>query len=188
MPHATGENLAAPAAVGLSTQLLEQAAQGMRPAQEEIMRVLRAYARHVCRGRPPAGAPDLDWEDVAQEAGRRMFAVGLERYRSGSPVAGYLYAYVKTAYLHLARGASRRLRREEQAEVYEPPSVAPNPETQTVLHDILGRISQECRELLSRLYFDGVTYGELALETGLAESSVRAKASRCLGRAREFVK
>lgn len=187
MPPATREEAAAPAAGGPTAGLLEEAARGARPAQEEVMRVLRAYARHICRGRGPGGAPDLDWEDVAQEAGRRMFAVGLERYRSGSPVAAYLYAYVKTAYLHLARGASRRLRREESAEVAEPASLAPNPETQTMLHSILARLSRECRELLARLYFDGATYGDLAAETGLVESSVRARASRCLGSAREVV-
>ena len=97
----------------------------------------------------------------------------------------YLYTIVRTTFLELVRRTWRRQQREAENPIEPPPPS--NPETQTGLHRILARLSEVCRELLERLYFDGTTYAELAAEMNLAESSVRARASRCLGKARDLV-
>ena len=165
--------------------LFPAAQRGERWAQEEITQLLRAYARHVCRGGSIGRERGLTWEDVAQDAGRKFFTVGLERFRPGGPERAYLYAIVRTTYLQLSRSAYRRQEREAAAKATG--RIGPNPETRTQLHSILTRLSQDCRALLARLYFDGATYPELALELDLAESSVRARASRCLGKARKLV-
>ncbi len=165
--------------------LIEAARRGERDAEEEIAQLIRSYSRHVCRSGASSNMPDLDWEDVAQEASRRFFAVGITQFRPGGPVRSYLYSIVRTTFLELVRRTWRRQQREEQAAITPPPP--DNPETQTLLHSILSRLPELCRELLQRLYFDGATYAELSLELNLAESSVRARSSRCLGKARDFV-
>ena len=50
----------------------------------------------------------------------------------------------------------------------------------------LSRLDDGCRELLARTFLEDIPYSQLATDMGLAESSVRAKVSRCLGRAREL--
>jgi DNA-directed RNA polymerase specialized sigma24 family protein len=51
---------------------------------------------------------------------------------------------------------------------------------------ILERLQEECRELLTRVFLHEVPYPQLANDLDLAESSVRAKVSRCVRRAREL--
>lgn len=164
---------------------IEAARRGERWAEEEITRRMQRYARHVCGGQRASGIPELDWEDVAQEAATRFFTVGIHRFRSGESENAYLYAFTRRAYLHVSRGAWRRKQRESAVEPHD--RGESNPETRTLLGQILGSLSQACQELLQRLYFDGATYGELATDLGLKESSVRARASRCLGNARDHV-
>ena len=165
--------------------LIEAARHGERDAEEEIAQLIRAYSRHVCRSGASSNMPDIDWEDVAQEASRKFFAVGIKQFRPGGPVRSYLYSIVRTTFLELVRRSWRRKQREEQSTIM--PAPPDNPETQTLLHRILSRLPEVCRELLARLYFDGATYAELAVELNLAESSVRARSSRCLGKARNLV-
>jgi RNA polymerase sigma factor (sigma-70 family) len=166
--------------------LVEAARRGDGPAQRTIHDLIRSFARHICRKTSASGLQDLDWEDVAQEAGRRFFSTGVERFRPGGEFKAYVYKYVLTTHLHLSRTAYRRKLRELKA---EPPRPGfPNPEMTTTLHLILSKLSSECHLLLQRLYYDGVTYTQLALDLAMAESSVRSKTSRCLRRAREIAK
>ncbi len=164
--------------------LIEAAKGGAAWAERELAELLRGYSRHVCRGTGPGGDAGLSWEDVAQEASRRVFTVGLERYRPGGPERAYLYAIVRSTYLQMARGARRRQAREEGGTALG--TAGDDPERRTLLHGILARLDGACRHLLARLFFDGAGYADLAIELNLAESSVRARASRCLGRAREI--
>ena len=137
----------------------------------------------MCWGTGPGGDAGLTWEDVAQEASRRVFTVGLEQYRPGGPERAYIYAIVRSVYLQIARSARRRRAREEDGTAMG--TAGEDPERRTLLYRILTQLSQDCRHLLERLYFDGASYPELAAEWNMAESSVRARASRCMGRARE---
>jgi RNA polymerase sigma factor (sigma-70 family) len=154
------------------------------------VRWIQAFARHLCRGSYGSASGSLDWEDVAQEAGRRFFSSGLDGFRSDATLASlksYLYTIVKATRIQHYRSTSRRRRREEATSI-DGPSMAPAvAESRAFLERILGRISTECRELLERSFLDGATNADLAAELGLAESSVRSKLTRCLQRARALV-
>ncbi len=164
--------------------LFESARAGNRAAETEIHRRIRAFARAICSGRP-AGGSDADWEDVAQEAARKLFASGLDRYQGKGSVDSYLYTIVKTTVIQLARGAKRRRLREESFETTT--VVVPNPSGRRFeVREILRRLPEGCRELVVRVFLDGAGYRDLARESGLAESSVRARLSRCMQKAREI--
>ena len=170
--------------------VMTAARNGERWAENALHDLIRSFARYVCDRGAAGDLPELDWEDVAQEASRRLFTVGLQRFRSGGSERSYVFTYVKTTYLQMSRGAWRRIRR-EQANVAGEESGASgasgeDPEVRTHVHGILSRLSETCRDLLSRLFFDGAMYADLAGELGLAESSVRARASRCMAKAREL--
>jgi RNA polymerase sigma-70 factor (ECF subfamily) len=170
--------------------IIQSAQRGEPSAQEEISRIVQGLARYICSGRTPGGAPELNWEDVAQEACRYFFSVGVRQYRGEGSERSYLYSIVKTTWLQLARGAARRRLREAKAVTDAEMTGAENLQARldvdrTVLN-LLERLDESCRELLKRMFLDGASYGELALELGLAQSSVRAKVSRCIRRAREL--
>lgn len=166
----------------LSETTIKAARNGDPEAQQELAELIRAYAHHVCHGGKAVGIADLDWEDVAQEASRQFFSIGVARFRSGGPVRSYLYSIVRSTYLQMSRSAWRRRLREQRGTAHG--HLPPNPEFHTYLHRVLAQLSEACQELLERLYFDGATYAELAVELNLTESSVRARATRCLQSAR----
>jgi RNA polymerase sigma-70 factor (ECF subfamily) len=168
-----------------TVSLVEASRRGEGWAQEEVMRLIRSFARYLCRGRSTSAEPEPEWEDVAQEAARRFFTSGLAHFKTGGPERSYVYTIVKAARIQIYRSMSRRSRRESAAareDVTPPPA-----ETRTLLFRVLSRIPDTCRELLERVFFDGSSHAELAQELGLAESSVRSRLTRCLQRAREVV-
>ena len=162
--------------------VLGAAQRGEPWAEGEIVRLVRAFARHLSRAPAAGGAPEPEWEDVAQEACRRVFASGLKHYRPGGNDRGYLYSIVKATRIQIYRGLSRRRRRELAVEIDE--TVEPEVERRTLLYRLLGRLGDTCRALLQRAFFDGASYEELAVELGLVESSVRSRVTRCLQQAR----
>lgn len=171
------------AAVSSST-LIDSARRGERWAEEEIVRLIRLFARHTCGFRSNRAAPELHWEDVAQEAARAFFEAALHRFRPGSEQS-YLYAIVRITRLQLARGAERRRRREE-ASARDTLPLEHAPESKLEADWILRRMDDGCRRLLERVFFEGASYIELAAELGIVQSSVRAKLARCVRRAREL--
>lgn len=166
--------------------LFEAARTGDSAAQAEISKLVRAFARQVCRGGGPSGSMDASWEDVAQEASRKIFTTGLARFRGAGTEKSFLYSVVRLTVIQMSRSANRRNLREE---TLGPPT--PNhsggPELRIDVMKILSRLPQDCRQLMERVFLSGEAYGDLASELGLEESSVRSRVSRCLKRAREIV-
>jgi len=165
--------------------LFEAARDNDPGAVAELDRIVRGFARRVCRGGGPPGAPELDWEDVAQEACHKLHAVGFEQYRGSGSERSYLYSVVKATVIQMARSSSRRQRREL---VVAPDETAPTPDPHAPLdvRRILAALDAACRDLIERLFLRDDSYAEAARDLGLAESSVRAKLSRCLKRARQI--
>ncbi len=154
-------------------------------AEREVSQLIQRFARHACSRVGTALQVELGWEDVAQEASRRFFATGIHQYGGTGSEESYLYTVVKSTLIQIARSANRRKKREDVAA-----------ETETVTHSnsqhrldvelILNRLDEVCRDLLKRAFLEEVPYATLARDLELAESSVRAKVSRCVRRAREF--
>jgi RNA polymerase sigma factor (sigma-70 family) len=168
-------------------KLFEAAAAGQAEAVAEVHRLLRGFARHVCRGGGPHGEAALDWEDVAQEAARRLLGVGLAQYAGAGSERSYMYSLVKTTVIQMSRAAARRQRREEDAVANGPVPVAADPGSHMEVRRILAALDPPCREIIRRALLQDEPYADLARELGLAESSVRARLSRCLQKARRLV-
>lgn len=158
---------------------------GEPSATAELQRLLRSFARQVCRGGGPPGAPEIDWEDVAQECGRKLLGGGLERYRGAGSERSYLYSVVKATVLEMARAASRRRRREDRS-VSNGPVAAADPDAPLDVRSLLSALEPACREIITRVVLQDEPYAEVARDLGMAESSVRSKLSRCIARARRI--
>jgi len=165
------------------SHLFESALAGDPAAEMEISRRLRVLARAICRPGGVTSNPAVDWEDVAQEAAKSFFAAGIRRYRGQGSEDSYLYTFVKTTVLQVVRSAERRKIREDASTMPEagpPDRLLDRLETGSVL----ARLPGPCRNLLIRVFLHDERYAELSRELGIEESSVRARVSRCLRRAR----
>jgi RNA polymerase sigma factor (sigma-70 family) len=167
------------------SDLFERLREGDPEAQERVDRLVRQFARKLCRGGNLPGLPAIDWEDVAQEACHRLYAVGLSQFSGRGTPRSYLYSIVKTTVIQLARSEGRRQRREQVvAAAGELPESSPDGRLD--VRRILAALDPACRELVVRAILQDEGYASIASSLGLAESSVRAKLSRCLRRAREI--
>lgn len=165
--------------------LFDRVLAGDTQATAELQAFLRSFARQVCRGGGPPGAPDIDWEDVAQECGRKLLAGGLERYTGAGSERSYIYSMVRATVLEMARASSRRRRREE-ASTSNGPVRSADPDAPLDVRSLLAGLDTPCREIIQRIVLRDEAYPSVARDLGLAESSVRAKLSRCLARARKI--
>lgn len=171
---------------------LDGARRGETVASAELAAAVRTLAARIARGGRGPAFDLVDWEDVAQEAILRLLSTSAT-YRASGSVRGYVYTTVKTSLLQGLRGARRRQRREQEsargssitAGNTEFGSGDRRTEARRELEEILTTLGPECRALVEQVYLLGIPYARLAAEAGQAESSVRAKLSRCLRRARE---
>ena len=67
-----------------------------------------------------------------------------------------------------------------------PAPVAPESGARLEVRRILAALDPPCREIIQRALLQDEPYADLARELGLAESSVRARLSRCLQKARRL--
>jgi RNA polymerase sigma factor (sigma-70 family) len=163
--------------------LFEGVRAGKSESISELHRTLRTLARQVCRGGGPPGTPAIDWEDVAQECGRKLLAVGLDQYSGDGSERSYLYSVVRATVLEMARAASRR-RCREVISVSNGPVPARDPNLEMDIRKILDALDPACREVIERVVLQDEPYADVARDLGMAESSVRGKLCRCLARAR----
>lgn len=164
-------------------ELFDRALAGDASAQESIAETIRRIARAVCTRGGPGGATE-DWEDVSQEANRRFFSVAINQQRKPGSEESYLFAIVHSTFLKALRAASRR--RDRELHSASQPTELPNPDLQIDVRWILARLSDECANLLDRVYLHGDSYSALAAELDILESSVRTRVSRCLKRAKRL--
>ena len=168
---------------------LEAARTGEEWATAELHRVVEHVAHQVARGRSGALAGGIEWEDVAQEALLRLIG-GTAVHRGKGSVRGYVYVTVKTSLLQALRSRRRRERREAtfSAESTLNTVSSPadgdagrwiDPDTRRLAEEVLASLGSDCRELVERVFFHGVSYARLAEGSGQAESSVRSHLTPC---------
>lgn len=163
----------------------EAAHRGERWAIEALLQTCRRFARHVCSNVSSSWSAEIDADELAQDAAARLLTTGLAQYDGRGSEDSYVYTLVRSTLLMRVRSADRRRRREENVADAAPLS-APADTAALEVDSLLGRLEDVCRELLRRVYLLEESYGALAADLGLVESSVRAKVSRCLRRAREL--
>jgi RNA polymerase sigma factor (sigma-70 family) len=166
---------------------IARARDGDEGAQRELLQLVQRFARHVCNRLSSSWEAEFDAEDLAQESFSRLLTHGLGQYSAQGTAESYLYALVRTTMLMRVRSIERRRRREEATipDSFASPTGDEDVETRLQVESILRRLDEACRELLRRVFLEEVPYPTLATDLGLAESSVRARVSRCVGKARD---
>jgi RNA polymerase sigma factor (sigma-70 family) len=165
-------------------EFFEKAFLGDSDAQGEIVRVIRQLSRAVCSGGGPDGSA-VDWEDIAQDASERFFSVGIRQFHKVGSERSFLYSIIRSTILQRVRSETRRRARERAST--ELHVVAHNTGDAFDVRKILVQLTEDCRDLLTRVFLQDEPYSTLAGDLGVLESSVRVKVSRCLQKARELV-
>lgn len=96
------------------------------------------------------------------------------------PFAPWFFVMIKHTIIDEYRSAGRRSTSEFKEELL---SFLVSKEMEESTHDveeILGSLNPETQELVRRYYIDGDSYDELALETGLSQTSLRQRLSRAI--------
>lgn len=120
-------------------------------------------------------------EDAVQEAFAIAWAKREALFASPNP-AGWLYNTVNNVVRNLIRAdqqwAARLLQAQNQLSQlpFQPPPGADL--------ELEGLVSQEDLDLLKRLYWEGMTYDELAEELGIGKSTLASRVQRCKERFR----
>ena len=150
------------------------------------------YAAAAARPRVPLGPPGAGGGgDRPGGVPRRLEEPGPVRRRSGS-VRSWLMGTVHHRAVDAVRREQAQRRRAEQAAglgpgVVEDPiddvlAAIDLPRERKLVRSALGELPDEQREVIERMYFDGLSQSQIAERTGLPLGTVKsARCSRCAG-------
>lgn len=131
---------------------------------------------------------DSDAEDVFQDvlvAFYRNIRTG--KFRGDSAIKTYLYSMIRNQWLVRLKKNQRNVKMEdpEQAErtMHVSPSNYKTDDLTNQVNKLLGEVSERCRELLKRYYFDNLPMSEVAERTGFEnENSAKTQKYKCMQR------
>ena len=129
------------------------------------------------------GLSEADAEEVFQEAFTRVFE-NIDRIQQDEAIRRWLAQVTRRLAVDRLRV---RARESLSAESLEPPDIddtlATIDEALTV-HEALGDLPQECREVLDRFYVRDQSYRHIAEALELPEGTIASRISRCLEKLR----
>jgi len=173
-------------------ELVRRARAGDRPAYGELVRRHQAAALRLAAG--VCGSTE-EARDIVQDALVKGYR-SLDRYRGDAPVRSWLLRIVANDAKNAIRTRVRRVGREERYDNLQRGSgagadvvgdqVADRDES-TRLLALLARLEHRDREILACRFVAGLSEGDTATTLGIPVGTVKSRAARALGRARELL-
>lgn len=146
------------------------------------------------------GLNDAETEDLFQEAIIQLDSLILEgRFRNESSVPTFFIAVVRNKMRDKAKAGGKLTSFDEikndSNELNDPELILTTQEKtveaqyrDSILKNLLEKIKADCRQLLSRYYYQGMSMAQIATEQGLANSNQAKKAAfRCRQQLRELI-
>ena len=172
-------------------ELVRRARTGNRPAYGELVRRHQAAALRLAAG--VCGSTE-EARDIVQDALVKGYR-SLDRYRGDAPVRSWLLRIVANDAKNAIRTRVRRIGREDRYDTLHRASgggdvvgdqVADRDESARLLA-LLARLDHRDREILACRFVAGLSEGDTATTLGIPIGTVKSRASRALGRARELL-
>jgi len=168
--------------------LLARAQRGDAAAYEEIV---QRYQQVAFRTAYVITGSAADAEDAAQEGFVKAYRA-LGRFRTGSDPRPWLLRIVANEARNRVRSSQRRHGLELRlAEGFRPGDAAPSPEAAAVaaeerqrLLELVNRLDEDDRLVISSRYFLELSGEETAAALGIPEGTVKSRLSRALARLR----
>jgi RNA polymerase sigma factor (sigma-70 family) len=146
------------------------------------------------------GLNDAETEDLFQEAIIQLDSIILEgRFRNESSVPTFFIAVVRNKMRDKVKAGGKLTSFDEikndSSEFNDPEFILTTQEKtveaqhrDSILKTLLEKIKADCRQLLSRYYYQGMSMAQIATEQGLANSNQAKKAAfRCRQQLRELI-
>jgi RNA polymerase sigma-70 factor, ECF subfamily len=176
-------------------ELVRRARAGDRPAYGELVRRHQAAALRLAAG--VCGSTE-EARDIVQDALVKGYR-SLDRSRGDAPVRSWLLRIVANDAKNAIRTRVRRIGREDRYDTLHQASgggdmvgdmvgdqVADRDESARLLA-LLARLDHRDREILACRFVAGLSEGDTATALGIPIGTVKSRASRALGRARELL-
>ncbi|WP_347926184.1 RNA polymerase sigma factor [Pontimicrobium sp. SW4] len=130
-----------------------------------------------------------DAEDIIQDVALKLFA-GADRYSPINNVAGFVYNSIKNKIIDIMRSNKHNVSYEDNAEaklqefaemVYDSPDNPYSEEMDNVLKKAIINLKPEYRDIIIAIDFEGYSYKELSLETGIPKGTLMSRRHRAIG-------
>ena len=128
--------------------------------------------------------PEHDAEDVFQDCFSRVYE-NLDKLRDDSALRPWIGQLTRRLCIDTIRGNSReRPAEEEELLVLAEDTISTLDESLTV-HEALGALSGDCREILDRFFAQDQSYKTIADALDIPSGTIASRISRCLAKLRE---
>jgi RNA polymerase sigma-70 factor (ECF subfamily) len=129
-----------------------------------------------------------DAEDIIQDVALKLFS-GAERYSPINNVAGFVYNSIKNKIIDIMRTKKREDTYHDKSEsklqtfaekMYETPEDIYSEEMKNILKKAIINLKPDYRDIIIAIVFEGYTYKEIALETGVPEGTLMSRRHRAI--------
>ena len=130
-----------------------------------------------------------DAEDIIQDVALILFA-GADRYSPINNVAGFVYNSIKNKIIDVMRSKKYDYSYEDSAEtklqelaemVYDTAENPYSEEMNYVLKKAIINLKPEYRDIIIAIDFEGYSYKEISLETGIPKGTLMSRRHRAIG-------
>ena len=130
-----------------------------------------------------------DAEDIIQDVALKLFA-GADRYSPINNVAGFVYNSIKNKIIDVMRSKKYNYSYENNAEiklqelaemVYDTAENPYSEEMNYVLKNAIINLKPEYRDIIIAIDFEGYSYKEISLETGIPKGTLMSRRHRAIG-------
>lgn len=174
---------------GNATKASEEWARSLRRGDPDAVREVRKRITRIVSYRG-LGVPAADRRDLEQEI---MIQVWQAANRPEFDVAAGFWGFVEVVASRRCIDWLRSRREWSSIEVDElrspergPFDAAVTRDRRALAADILSRLDDECRQLISLRLGEGLAYARVAEIVGKSEGALRVQLHRCIGRARRI--
>lgn len=128
-----------------------------------------------------------DAEDIIQDVALKLFS-GADRYAPINNVAGFVYYSIRNKIIDIMRGPKQAISQEDSGlnltdiiwAFEEESSAYPEALKALLLHAIEG-LKPEYRDLIIAYDFEGYSYKEISIETGISQGTLMSRRHRAIG-------
>jgi len=129
-----------------------------------------------------------DAEDIIQDVALKLFS-GADRYSPINNVAGFVYRSIKNKIIDIMRMNKTGMRREDENEakliqfteiLYDKPDNSYSEQMKEELKKNILSLKPDYRDIIIAIDFEGYSYKEISLETGIPEGTLMSRRHRAI--------
>jgi RNA polymerase sigma factor (sigma-70 family) len=162
-------------------RLVARCRDGDEEAWKELVDRFARYVYAICSHGFRLGAEDA--EDVFQDVFAKTY-VELGRLRDDGAIRPWLAQLTRRTCIDRLRSGRREMVDEDTAEIADPADSLADLELALDVHEALGALGDDCREILDRFFTRDESYRTIGEALELPAGTIASRISRCLEKLR----